>query len=240
MAGEDSHEVLLRQLDTFDEVLRIFAQLGFIRTIQRLQSAGEVVVNGQNIIGEALNPLIESCEQLDLKKLNKHLTPLLKVVQSEMTVSGVMDCSMFQKIKMAGNDRVQLSEAADRGAAQDRSSKEPIRLEVQTDASKVVDPIFSSLPQEEEFQMIVADFIPQVESKLGEMLKAIEVKDFDALFKLGHWLKGAGGTVGFDHFVKPSHEMELAAKAEDLEACQACFSLLMALSQRIVIPQAAQ
>ena len=69
------------------------------------------------------------------------------------------------------------------------------------------------------------------------MLKAIEAKDFKSLAELGHWLKGAGGTVGFTQFVEPSLEMEMAAKAKDLGACEACFSLLLALSHRIVIPE---
>ena len=72
------------------------------------------------------------------------------------------------------------------------------------------------------------------------MLKAIEIKDFTSLAKLGHWLKGAGGTVGFNQFVEPSCELELAAKAKDLGACEACFSLLLALSQRIVVPEVAK
>jgi HPt (histidine-containing phosphotransfer) domain-containing protein len=197
----------------------------------------ESFVSGRSTIGEALNPLIESCEERDLKKLNKHLTPLLKVVRSEMTVSGVIDCSRFQAIQMPNSVRMRSAETPIVSDVMNRQSKKAIRLEVQTDASKVADPIFSSLPSDADFREIVADFIPQIESKLEEMLKAIETKDFVSLLKLGHWLKGAGGTVGFDHFFEPSHEMELAAKAQDLEACEACFSLLLALSQRIVVPE---
>ena len=199
----------------------------------------ESFITGRSIIGEALNPLIESCEEQDSAKLNKHLTPLLRVVQSEMTVSGVIDCSMFQKILRPNSDSVQLLKPANSGEANGADPARPIRLEVKTDASEVSQPIFSSLPPDKEFREIVADFIPQIESKFEEMLKAIEAKDFDALYDLGHWLKGAGGTVGFNHFIEPSQEMELAAKAKDLGACEACFSLMLALSQRIVIPEIA-
>ena len=121
-----------------------------------------------------------------------------------------------------------------------RQGGKPIRIEIQTDVSKVTDPILSSLPANEDFREIVIDFIPQIESKFDEMLKAIEIKDFTSLAKLGHWLKGAGGTVGFNQFVEPSCELELAAKAKDLGACEACFSLLLALSQRIVVPEVAK
>jgi len=34
------------------------------------------------------------------------------------------------------------------------------------------------------------------------------------LARLGHWLKGAGGTVGFDAFTDPALQLENAAKAE--------------------------
>ncbi len=196
----------------------------------------ESYVTGRSIIGDALSPLIESCEQRDQKKLNKHLAPLLKVVQSEMTVSGVMDCSIFQRLKRPESDGVQRNDIVAAGSDNSGHANESIQIEIQTDASKVSNPIFSSLPQEEDFQKIVADFIPQMESKFEEMRKAIEVKDFGALSELGHWLKGAGGTVGFTHFVQPSQELELAASAEDQEACEACLSLMLALSQRIVVP----
>ena len=126
------------------------------------------------------------------------------------------------------------SEGEEKGKS--HQTGKPIRLEIQTDVSKVSDPILSSLPAGEDFREIVLDFIPQIESKFEEMLKAIEAKDFKSLAELGHWLKGAGGTVGFTQFVEPSYEMEMAAKANDLGACEACFSLLLALSHRIVIP----
>jgi len=127
------------------------------------------------------------------------------------------------------------SEGEEKGKS--HQTGKPIRLEIQTDVSKVSDPILSSLPAGEDFREIVVDFIPQIESKFEEMLKAIEAKDFKSLAELGHWLKGAGGTVGFTQFVEPSYEMEMAAKANDLGACEACFSLLLALSHRIVIPE---
>ena len=127
------------------------------------------------------------------------------------------------------------SEGEEKGKS--HQTGKPIRLEIQTDVSKVSDPILSSLPVGEDFREIVVDFIPQIESKFEEMLKAIEAKDFKSLADLGHWLKGAGGTVGFTQFVEPSYEMEMAAKANDLGACEACFSLLLALSHRIVIPE---
>ena len=197
----------------------------------------ESFVTGRSTIGEALNPLLESCEERDLTKLNKHLTPLLKMVRSEMTVSGVVDGAEFQSIQNTNVDVSQPADASVADGAKNRLLGKPIRLEVQTDARKVADPIFSSLPAEKDFLEIVADFIPQIESKFEVMRKAIEAKDFATLIELGHWLKGAGGSVGFGQFVKPSRELELAAEERDLGGCEACFSLLLALSQRIVVPR---
>ena len=54
-------------------------------------------VTGRSTIGNALHPLIESCNSRDLAALNKTLSPLLKAVRSELTVSGVYDCSDLQK-----------------------------------------------------------------------------------------------------------------------------------------------
>jgi len=51
------------------------------------------------------------------------------------------------------------------------------------------------------------------------MEKANNEKDFEELAGLGHWLKGSGGTIGFDQLSKPAKKLEDNAKAGDHEAC---------------------
>jgi HPt (histidine-containing phosphotransfer) domain-containing protein len=60
-------------------------------------------------------------------------------------------------------------------------------------------------------------------------------RDMEALAKLAHWLKGAGGTVGFDVFNEPASELESAAEATDLAAIERQLQQLHGLAARIAI-----
>ena len=78
-----------------------------------------------------------------------------------------------------------------------------------TFAANVKSRIYSSLPVEEpEFREIVVDFIPQLGRKLDEMKAAMKAGNFAELASLAHWLKGAGGTCGFEEFYHPSLQLE--------------------------------
>ncbi|MDR4488213.1 MAG: Hpt domain-containing protein [Nitrospirales bacterium] len=64
---------------------------------------------------------------------------------------------------------------------------------------------------------------------------AYSSRDFDALAKLAHWLKGAGGTVGFDEFFEPARELEFAIQAQDLPEVGRRLHQLQRLAGRIRI-----
>ena len=50
--------------------------------------------------------------------------------------------------------------------------------------------------------------------------------------KHGHWLKGSGGTVGYDEFTEPAKELEAGALARDGHAAR----VAMAELRRIAAP----
>ncbi len=192
-------------------------------------------VTGRKIIGDALVGLIQCCDERDNVALNKRLTPFLKIIRSEMTVTGMYDCSEFQQRqeKVTGRLRDEtISVDIDSGL----SKQSAIRIEVKTASANVPSPIYSTLPEGEDFREIILDFIPQIETKLQEMDVAISNRSFDDLSKLAHWLKGAGGTCGFSDLFQPSLELENAALARDEEACKICLELLVSLAQRIIVP----
>jgi len=62
---------------------------------------------------------------------------------------------------------------------------------------------------------IVDRFILQLPAKLAEMNEACGRDDHATLAALAHWLKGAGGSMGFDALFEPSRELEAAARAGD-------------------------
>ena len=61
-------------------------------------------------------------------------------------------------------------------------------------------------------------FAARLGGRLSEMSRAWEALSYDALADLAHWLKGAGGTVGFVQFTAPAKRLENAARAGDDEA----------------------
>lgn len=99
-------------------------------------------------------------------------------------------------------------------------------------------PIHSTLLDDDdpEFVEIVAGFVEKLSSQLDLMRAATKVGDFKQLSELGHWLKGAGGTMGFAEFTAPSRQLEEAAKAQDAETAKLLIAGLQTLHDRIELP----
>ena len=116
-----------------------------------------------------------------------------------------------------------------------------VAQETGSSSQRDVDWIYSTLPTEEiEFAMIVKDFVPTIAKKLAEMKVCLDNSDFEELAGLAHWLKGAGGTCGFNEFYQPSLDLETTAKASKLQASIAQYEKLLALSKRIWVPENCQ
>ncbi len=99
-----------------------------------------------------------------------------------------------------------------------------------------VSPIRSLLPTEdEELREIVAEFVDTFDRKLSEMQAAWDVGDAAKLAELAHWLKGAGGTVGFACFTTPAQKLEQTAKEGKLAKVQEQLSGLRQLRQRLEV-----
>jgi HPt (histidine-containing phosphotransfer) domain-containing protein len=70
------------------------------------------------------------------------------------------------------------------------------------------------------------------------MQAAGDSSDFARLAELAHWLKGAGGTVGFDCFTAPAGSLEQAAKSGEQSRIEASLSELQSIGSRIVVSNA--
>jgi signal transduction histidine kinase/CheY-like chemotaxis protein/HPt (histidine-containing phosphotransfer) domain-containing protein len=74
----------------------------------------------------------------------------------------------------------------------------------------------STLPLDDaEFRDIVDEFVARFQVRLGAMHKAAAERDLIELKSLAHWLKGAGGTAGFQPLTEAAFELEMALAAED-------------------------
>ena len=85
------------------------------------------------------------------------------------------------------------------------------------------------------FRQVAIDFVPQLEAKLIQMDAALEKSDFVELAALAHWLKGAGGTCGFNSFTDPSTLLEQAAKDTDALRCSIMIDRLWFQGTQIVV-----
>ena len=128
------------------------------------------------------------------------------------------------------NRRVVLDESEgksipDAGKIEQKPSDAPVEL-------------ISQLPQDNpRIQQIIQKFVTHLVLQLDAMDLAWERNEFDELANLAHWLKGSGGTVGFDAFTEPAKRLEQCAKAHDGRQSRAAIDQLRHLSQCIVIPE---
>jgi len=110
------------------------------------------------------------------------------------------------------------------------STQEPATLV--EDSSPIVSRLGANNPR---FANVIARFVGRLEEQLPAMDEAFWAQDFESIAKLAHWLKGAGGTVGFDVFYEPASELESAAKAMDLPAIERQLQQIHGLAGRLVI-----
>lgn len=96
--------------------------------------------------------------------------------------------------------------------------------------------LLSRLADNPRFKVIIEKFVVRLKEQLVVMQKARDDKDFDELARLAHWLKGAGGTVGFDELVEPARELEAFAKTAREDEVNSTIATLQQLSDRIMLP----
>ena len=102
----------------------------------------------------------------------------------------------------------------------------------------VESPIYSTLPlDDDEFCMIIVDFVDRLDSRLVEMRNMLNRNEFVKLAGEAHWLKGAGGTVGYSDFTEPANSLVIAARRSQIELSDRYLSELEAIRCRLVVPK---
>ena len=107
-------------------------------------------------------------------------------------------------------------------------------------APATLQPLVSRLAGHAKLGRIIGRFVQQLPDKLAAMDAANARGDMLELAALAHWLKGAGGSMGFDDFFEPAKALEEAAKAGDTAGAGLVLALMHQLEQRIdssVVPQ---
>jgi signal transduction histidine kinase/DNA-binding response OmpR family regulator len=100
--------------------------------------------------------------------------------------------------------------------------------------------LVSTLPMDDpEFREIVAEFVAHLDKQLAAMEGAMQAQDMKQLAELAHWLKGAGGTVGFPAFTVPAKRLETLARQGPHDGIEQAVAELREIAGRIELPAAA-
>jgi PAS domain S-box-containing protein len=98
-------------------------------------------------------------------------------------------------------------------------------------------PVVSRLATHPKLRPAIRRFAGRLDEQLIAMDAARNAGDFKELANLAHWLKGAGGTVGYDDFTAPARNLETFAKAGDGPGADAALREIRGLALRLVAPE---
>jgi CheY-like chemotaxis protein/nitrogen-specific signal transduction histidine kinase/HPt (histidine-containing phosphotransfer) domain-containing protein len=103
---------------------------------------------------------------------------------------------------------------------------------------EAIRPLVSTLPMNDpEFREIVVRFVGKLDHQIVAMRSALANKDAQELSGLAHWLKGAGGTVGFGVLSEIAKELETQVRARNWDSTGEYLELIEAVAARIVVPE---
>jgi PAS domain S-box-containing protein len=97
-------------------------------------------------------------------------------------------------------------------------------------------PIVSRLASHPKLRHVAASFCVRLPGQIKLMDEALAAKDFETLSQLAHWLKGGGGSVGFDGFTAPAAQLEIASKASQRDQCVKPMARIRNIASRLVNP----
>jgi len=98
-------------------------------------------------------------------------------------------------------------------------------------------PVVSRLASHPKLRPAIRRFAGRLDEQLLAMDAARTAGDYQELTALAHWLKGAGGTVGYDDFTAPARNLETLAKAGDGQGADAALREIRGLALRMVAPE---
>jgi PAS domain S-box-containing protein len=97
-------------------------------------------------------------------------------------------------------------------------------------------PVVSRLADHPRLRAVVRKFAQQMPERMRAIEEAWDARDYTTLAGLAHWLKGSGGTAGFDAFTAPARTLEQLAKAGDEASIAPVIAQLKGLVDCIVAP----
>jgi PAS domain S-box-containing protein len=188
-------------------------------------------------------PVMDGAQATRTLRHQGHRMPILALTANAMKgfEAGLSDIG-FDGVHTKPMDIDQLlSDLAARLGGQQISDAEALKPPLLSAENKAVsttagaEPMVSRLSQHPKLRQVVARFIEQFPTKLSAMDAALQQQDLHQLAELAHWLKGAGGSVGFDAYFEPAKELELACKASLIPVAERQLVSIRALRDRMVM-----
>jgi PAS domain S-box-containing protein len=102
--------------------------------------------------------------------------------------------------------------------------------------SEVKKQVVSRLADNPKFQKTIVNFVIKVKEELEKMEYALKQGDMAELARLAHWLKGSGGTVGYDDFTEPAAQLEHSANSCQAVKAREKLEHVKTLVEHIVLP----
>ncbi|WP_437230486.1 ATP-binding protein [Planctomicrobium sp. SH661] len=101
--------------------------------------------------------------------------------------------------------------------------------------------IQSTLPMDRpRFRAIVRQFGEKLEDEIETMESALQSEDFELLAQRAHWLRGTGGTAGFDAFTRPAQSLEMHAQQKQADQAMLMLEKIREISSLIELPSEEQ
>jgi PAS domain S-box-containing protein len=209
LASRNRYDVIL-----MDMQMPVLDGFSATRELRRRSYDGPIIALTANVMQEDEQMCREAgCDAFLAKPISSAL--LLKTV------------ALFVAHEIFGTE----TESADTesGSLLSQESVLPDRAEVQAESE-----ILPSLPMDDpDYRMIAEMFVGRLRTRVPEMKTAASINDLPVLADLAHWLKGAGGTAGFDVFTGPAMTLQRAARNGQLEDIQAALTEIQSICERI-------
>jgi PAS domain S-box-containing protein len=140
---------------------------------------------------------------------------------------------------IAAQSLIGASESADAAATDVGGADETAKSDETRSAAAVAHdrPVVSDYAGQARMHSILRKFVVRLAQQVEAMHDAQTRGDFTALKGLAHWLKGAGGTMGYHAFTEPARALEDAARTLDAAAARTALTRIDELAQRVVAPQ---
>ncbi|MCB1829339.1 MAG: Hpt domain-containing protein, partial [Gammaproteobacteria bacterium] len=82
----------------------------------------------------------------------------------------------------------------------------------------------------------IGKFVQRLRQQHLAMQAACSASDLEEISRLAHWLKGAGGTVGYDAFTEPAIELEQLSKAGQREQAESVIQSIGRMVEAVQLP----